>query len=71
MKIQYALLFIFYLVLIFYVIALGLNYIVPKDVITLLQMNMALTITSFQVLFLLFLQRNKDFKFTYGASDEN
>ncbi|WP_158093977.1 MULTISPECIES: hypothetical protein [unclassified Massilimicrobiota] len=47
MKIQEVLLFIFYLVLIFYVIALGLNYIVPKDVITLLQMNMALTITSF------------------------
>lgn len=45
MKIQYALLFIFYLVLIFYVIALGLNYIVPKDVITLLQMNMALSLT--------------------------
>ena len=47
LKIQEVLLFIFYLVLIFYVIALGLNYIVPKDVITLLQMNMALTITSF------------------------
>ena len=47
MKIKYVLLFIFYSILIFYVIALGLNYIVPKDVITLLQMNMALTITSF------------------------
>lgn len=47
MKIQEVLLFIFYFVLVFYVIALGLNYIVPKDVITLIQMNMALTITSF------------------------
>ena len=47
LKIQEVLLFIFYSVLVFYVIALGLNYIVPKDVITLLQMNMALTITSF------------------------
>ena len=45
LKIQEVLLFIFYLVLIFYVIALGLNYIVPKDVITLLQMNMALSLT--------------------------
>ena len=34
-----------YSILIFYVIALGLNYIVPKDVITLLQMNMALSLT--------------------------
>lgn len=47
LKIQEVLLFIFYSVLVFYVIALGLNCIVPKDVITLLQMNMALTITSF------------------------
>ena len=45
MKIKYVLLFIFYSILIFYVIALGLNYIVPKDVITLLQMNMALSLT--------------------------
>lgn len=58
LKIQEVLLFIFYLVLIFYVIALGLNYIVPKDVITLLQMNMALTITSFLGLaFILFTKK--------------
>lgn len=58
LKIQEVLLFIFYLVLIFYVIALGLNYIVPKDVITLLQMNMALTITSFLgLVFILFTKK--------------
>lgn len=47
LNIQEVLLFIFYSVLVFYVIALGLNYILPNDAVTLIQYNMALAITSF------------------------
>ncbi len=54
MKIQDILLFLFYAVLVFLVIALCLSYIMPNDVFTLMIYNMALTITSFLGLIFIF-----------------